>query len=229
MSNTRIGASSYTSEVGCPRYVEKHDEKSSRYEKSIADTSEKRHILRLSLTFGLGGIHAMWISVRYNARAMLHDFQRALLTLYMDKPTLDAFAVDPQSVLNTYSLTEKEQRALLGVQKDALLSFNGDLRHKRTHVVSALLRSPGRMVLLPFYETGAPHIAWQETSTRFAVITPGMFWLLHRLARAQQRISPFTLLWGYANEVQRASLAELSELLRFVRAHGLSGAHVMVL
>lgn len=58
------------------------------------------------------------------------EMQAALSRLYVDGAFFDVFCLDPQRALHSYSLTERETRALTGIDREAIRRFALSLRVK---------------------------------------------------------------------------------------------------
>lgn len=153
----------------------------------------------------------------------LYTFQKALLRLYTDKPSLESFYKDPGPFILDHSLTKREQLAIMSIPEAELKEFQHQLRTKRRRIAEKILRKPNMVVAVPFHEIGSPLLMWGSTpEIRQAPLSPGMFLLLHAVAKQQSLFTLSALLRTYSKDGERYSVWDLFSLARLMYAHKLT-------
>lgn len=89
-------------------------------------------------------------------------FQNFLLRLCTDTKLQNSFFANPQQILSSYPLTEKERNALLYIPRREILIFSRHRFDQRKKLLQRKIESnPDAVIVSSFYETG-PIILYQE-------------------------------------------------------------------
>ena len=135
---------------------------------------------------------------------------------------------EPEKTLAQFSLTEREQAAILALPRARLGKWQRELREKRRRVTERVMRMPNTIVVLSFYKDG-PAVVWGISPyIKWETITPGMYWLLHTLGKSALPLTVSNLI--QAEQTSHSwSLRDMFRVGTFMYTHACTGKKILII